>query len=1009
MTAELDDTHTAPKFAELGVRDEIVRALGEIGIERTFAIQELTLPLALAGEDLIGQARTGMGKTFGFGVPLLHRIATADTGTTPLDGTPRALVIVPTRELCIQVTSDLENASKYLTNHQGPLKVASIYGGRPYESQIAALRAGVDVVVGTPGRLLDLANQNHLILGKVGVLVLDEADEMLDLGFLPDIERILSMVPDKRQTMLFSATMPGPIITLARTFLTRPTHIRAEEAHDSAIHDRTTQFVYRAHALDKHELIAKVLQAEGRGATMIFTRTKRTAQKVADELADRGFAVGAVHGDLGQIAREKALNKFRKGVIDVLVATDVAARGIDIDDVTHVVNYQCPEDEKTYVHRIGRTGRAGRTGVAITLIDWDELNRWAGIDKALGLGIPDPVETYSRSPHLLSDLGIPEGTTGHVRKAKPVVREEEAEVVERPARAPRKRNRRRTRAGEPIDGVENSGTTGGENGVAENRVPENGGAETRADASVEGTAEEGGQPRRRRRRRRSGGDQDAAANNAAAEVTPTESAEDSTGDDTTEQPARRRRRRRRPSGDDSRTVEGGTSGRGESAAGSSSSVPNTDTDPSVTSTNNGGPTASAPTVSDSVGDISTGSGTVTGALDAGSDVPASVNGSSSTNGAIVADVAAASVDATASTDRTGLATAVIDRPETVVDVTAASTAVEATTVVVADDSVAEKPVRRRTRKVTADVAGADPTAEPVRSRSRKAATTTDKAVTAAADSAAETVVAPTRSRRKATAPAGEASASSAAAESTTAAATTTGEATAAAATTTGDAIGVSTAKAAEAAEAKSAEPASSAVATAEAVPARTRTRRKTAVTEAPTPVADDAGEPVAVKTTRSRKKATVAEAEATGVTPTAEPAAKPVRSRKKAVESAEVTVAGDESVAPAKTVRSRKKAVAAEVAEVAETGDVAEPAEKTVRRRTRKVAEAADSTVAESVTTEIEAPVKRRRTRTTAASLDAAANGAATTASTAGETPRRRSRKTDGQDVVTASAATTSA
>ncbi len=1004
MTAELDDTHTAPKFAELGVRDEIVRALGEIGIERTFAIQELTLPLALAGEDLIGQARTGMGKTFGFGVPLLHRIATADTGTTPLDGTPRALVIVPTRELCIQVTSDLENASKYLTNHQGPLKVASIYGGRPYESQIAALRAGVDVVVGTPGRLLDLANQNHLILGKVGVLVLDEADEMLDLGFLPDIERILSMVPDKRQTMLFSATMPGPIITLARTFLTRPTHIRAEEPHDSAIHDRTTQFVYRAHALDKHELIAKVLQAEGRGATMIFTRTKRTAQKVADELADRGFAVGAVHGDLGQIAREKALNKFRKGVIDVLVATDVAARGIDIDDVTHVVNYQCPEDEKTYVHRIGRTGRAGRTGVAITLIDWDELNRWAGIDKALGLGIPDPVETYSRSPHLLSDLGIPEGTTGHVRKAKPVVREEEAEVVERPARAPRKRNRRRTRAGEPIDGVENSGTTGGENGV-----PENGGAETRADASVEGTAEEGGQPRRRRRRRRSGGDQDAAANNATAEVTPTESAEDSTGDDTTEQPARRRRRRRRPSGDDSRTVDGGTSGRGESAAGSSSSVPNTDTDPSVTSTNNGGPTASAPTVSDSVGDISTGSGTVTGALDAGSDVPASVNGSASTNGAIVADVTAASVDATASTDRTGLATAVIDRPETVVDVTAASTAVEATTVVVADDSVAEKPVRRRTRKVTADVAGADPTAEPVRSRSRKAATTTDKAVTAAADSAAETVVAPTRSRRKATAPAGEASASSAAAESTTAAATTTGEAAAAAATTTGDAIGVSTAKTAEAAEAKAAEPATSAVATAEAAPARTRTRRKTAVTEAATPVADDAAEPVAAKTTRSRKKATVAEAEATEVTPTAEPAAKPVRSRKKAVESAEVTVAGDESVAPAKTVRSRKKAVAAEVAEVAETGDVAEPAEKTVRRRTRKVAEAADSTVAESVTTEIEAPVKRRRTRTTAASLDAAANGATTTASTAGETPRRRSRKTDGQDVVTASAATTSA
>ncbi|AFU04927.1 DEAD/DEAH box helicase [Nocardia brasiliensis] len=487
LTAELDETHTAPTFAELGVRAEIVRALDEIGIERTFAIQELTLPLALAGEDLIGQARTGMGKTFGFGVPLLHRIATADTGTTPLDGTPRALVIVPTRELCIQVTNDLENASKYLTNHQGPLKVASIYGGRPYESQIAALRAGVDVVVGTPGRLLDLANQNHLILGKIGVLVLDEADEMLDLGFLPDIERILTMVPDKRQTMLFSATMPGPIITLARTFLTRPTHIRAEEPHDSAVHDRTAQFVYRAHALDKSELIAKVLQAEGRGATMVFTRTKRTAQKVADDLAERGFSVGAVHGDLGQIAREKALTKFRKGAIDVLVATDVAARGIDIDDVTHVINYQCPEDEKTYVHRIGRTGRAGRTGVAVTLIDWDELARWASIDKALGLGIPEPVETYSRSPHLFSDLGIPEGVSGTVRKAKPE-REEDAIVVDRPARTPRKRNRKRTVRGQPVEGAETNGDTPVDEHSADDASPD--------------SDEHGDKPARRRRRRR---------------------------------------------------------------------------------------------------------------------------------------------------------------------------------------------------------------------------------------------------------------------------------------------------------------------------------------------------------------------------------------------------------------------------------------------------------------------------------------------------------------------------
>ncbi|WP_280443118.1 DEAD/DEAH box helicase [Nocardia brasiliensis] len=547
LTAELDETHTAPTFAELGVRAEIVRALDEIGIERTFAIQELTLPLALAGEDLIGQARTGMGKTFGFGVPLLHRIATADTGTTPLDGTPRALVIVPTRELCIQVTSDLENASKYLTNHQGPLKVASIYGGRPYESQIAALRAGVDVVVGTPGRLLDLANQNHLILGKIGVLVLDEADEMLDLGFLPDIERILTMVPDKRQTMLFSATMPGPIITLARTFLTRPTHIRAEEPHDSAVHDRTAQFVYRAHALDKSELIAKVLQAEGRGATMVFTRTKRTAQKVADDLAERGFSVGAVHGDLGQIAREKALTKFRKGAIDVLVATDVAARGIDIDDVTHVINYQCPEDEKTYVHRIGRTGRAGRTGVAVTLIDWDELARWASIDKALGLGIPEPVETYSRSPHLFSDLGIPEGVSGTVRKAKPE-REEDAVVVDRPARTPRKRNRKRTVRGQPVEGAETNGDTPVDEHSADDASPD--------------SDENGDKPaRRRRRRRKSAGDAEAGPDTATetADASETAEAAETAEAESGEQPARRRRRRRKPAADGNSTESAGSS------------------------------------------------------------------------------------------------------------------------------------------------------------------------------------------------------------------------------------------------------------------------------------------------------------------------------------------------------------------------------------------------------------------------------------------------------------------
>ena len=307
------------------------------------------------------------------------------------------------------MSGDLAAAGKRLG-----ARVLTIYGGRAYEPQIEALRKGVDVVVGTPGRLLDLAQQGHLVLGNVRILVLDEADEMLDLGFLPDIEKLMEMVPAARQTMLFSATMPGPIVALARHVPQPADPDPGRARHESTPStDHVDQFAYRAHAMDKAELLARVLQARDRGLTLIFTRTKRTAAKVADDLEDRGFAAAAVHGDLGQGAREQALRAFRSGKVDVLVATDVAARGLDVEGITHVINYQAPEDEMTYVHRIGRTARAGASGTAITLVDWDDIPRWKLICDKLELPFHEPVETYSTSPHLYLELGHPARGEGH--------------------------------------------------------------------------------------------------------------------------------------------------------------------------------------------------------------------------------------------------------------------------------------------------------------------------------------------------------------------------------------------------------------------------------------------------------------------------------------------------------------------------------------------------------------------------------------------------------------------
>ncbi|WP_338066419.1 DEAD/DEAH box helicase [Nocardioides speluncae] len=459
----------------------------------------MTLSVALLGTDLIGQARTGTGKTLAFGIPIIQRtVAQHDADYAEIaTGKPQALVIAPTRELAIQVSGDLE-----LAGSDRGIRVLTVYGGVGYEPQLDALKNGVDVVVGTPGRLLDLANRRSLDLSHVKSLVLDEADEMLDLGFLPDVEKLLSKTPETRQTMLFSATMPGAIVALARTHMRHPMNIRAESSVDTQMVPATAQFIYQAHDLDKPEIIARVLQADDADKVIVFTRTKRQAQRIADDLAERGFKSSPLHGDMAQVAREKALTKFREDKLKVLVATDVAARGIDVQGISHVINFTCPEDEKTYIHRIGRTGRAGASGVAITFVDWADVTRWKVINKALDLPFPDPQETYSTSEHIYHDLGIPHGTKGRIVPPKPEGsdaprREKSGERSgEKSERAPRKRNRTRTRT-RSGQATEQAGDKAGQQAAS------GGTATVVADAPAEAGENTAPRSRNRRRRRRS--------------------------------------------------------------------------------------------------------------------------------------------------------------------------------------------------------------------------------------------------------------------------------------------------------------------------------------------------------------------------------------------------------------------------------------------------------------------------------------------------------------------------
>jgi len=382
-------------FADLGALPTTLTSLARAGIEHPFPIQTLCLPLALSGVDLIGQARTGTGKTLAFGIPVVQTVDVAEPAV-------QALVVTPTRELCLQVAEGVAAAGV-----DAGVTVVPVVGGRPIGPQIVALSKGPQVVVGTPGRLLDHLRQRTLDLSGVRVVVLDEADEMLDLGFLPDVEQILNATPGHRQTMLFSATMPTEVVGLARRYMRQPTFVRAQTDDASPLVPATEQYFFQVHPLDRFQVLCRMLDTPKRERVAVFRRTKRGVDRTISGLKELGYKAGALHGDLPQHHREKVLAHFRKGKLDVLVSTDVAARGLDIAGLSHVINYDTPEDEKAYVHRIGRTGRAGAAGIAITFVAWNERMTADLIRERLNLAHVPVREVYSTSPLLVELFGIP--------------------------------------------------------------------------------------------------------------------------------------------------------------------------------------------------------------------------------------------------------------------------------------------------------------------------------------------------------------------------------------------------------------------------------------------------------------------------------------------------------------------------------------------------------------------------------------------------------------------------
>ena len=383
-------------FEELGVREDIIKAISELGYVHPMPIQEKVIPHLLHEDgDIIGLAQTGTGKTAAFGLPMLQRIDVEIEN-------PQALIIAPTRELCLQIAGDLADYSKYISN----LRVLPVYGGSSIESQKKMLRRGVHIVVATPGRLLDLIKRDTVTMGMVKTVILDEADEMLNMGFIDDINEILSHVPDDRKMLLFSATMPNEIESIAKKYMHNPEEIVVGSRNEGA--ENVRHIYYMVHARDKYLALKRVADYCPSIYGIIFCRTRRETQEVADWLISDGYNADSLHGDLSQAQRDLVMKKFREHTIQLLVATDVAARGLDVDNLTHVINYGLPDDIATYTHRSGRTGRAGKTGVSVSIVHLREKGKIRDIEKRIGKAferkeVPSPKEIITKQLFNLAD------------------------------------------------------------------------------------------------------------------------------------------------------------------------------------------------------------------------------------------------------------------------------------------------------------------------------------------------------------------------------------------------------------------------------------------------------------------------------------------------------------------------------------------------------------------------------------------------------------------------------